>query len=643
MKKIFYLMACLSIVSMFSACKNDDKKGDDGELSFKFPVKEYESPKAGGTKVIGFSTTEPFTVTVKYDVPLEADQADWVTVSPASGEAGHHFLTLNFTEHTSFDDRTATVTVTSGKNVATMTVAQLASSALTLNKALYEIGAKGGEVELSIKTNRDFVVTVDEASKEWIHLDEAKGAVLQDTTAKVSVDPNTGLDSRFGYVWVTELNEDPQAEVITRRAAIKQRGDFGYFITRAATPSMKMPTLVREADGSYKAFYAYTTPGRAANGSSHPSEYWPWKDNGQSPYDVSGAPIGVRFTTPAAFNQIRISVCTWSNDTGGGNANFSLYVWDTDYLTTIANNPIYSKDYTGYPDNAWFQFMPVGGPTWAAGDYLAVLKSDHTHSGLWYTTSANDASVQGYQDGVTTSKVIKLIADCIETADDSKVVATYMSSADGETWSEQKYIFPINDAFLWHVYNATDMRVTKIGDYYYALVGEAGNLMVTRGKEFIPKDKDVANYYWDTWRNGSWGSWNFSSAWDGVSPVSLVELNGTMFLYAMKENKLMVRTASSVDNWPAELGAETEAFVFAEATNTNVTYSAAKAKFVATYIKDNQMYELYSTDGKTFTEGGMVISKMFDGAAAARYVVGGGDDYLSYACNSGWYLKIMKE
>ena len=97
MRKLFYLIACLSLTGLLGACNDDKENGDDGELSFKFPLTEYESAKIGGKKVIGFSTVGDWTAEVKYKVAPATVDDEWLEISPKSGNAGHWFLTLNLT------------------------------------------------------------------------------------------------------------------------------------------------------------------------------------------------------------------------------------------------------------------------------------------------------------------------------------------------------------------------------------------------------------------------------------------------------------------------------------------------------------------------------------------------------------------
>ena len=136
MRKLFYLIACLSLTGLLGACNDDKENGDDGELSFKFPLTEYESAKIGGKKVIGFSTVGDWTAEVKYKVAPATVDDEWLEISPKSGNAGHWFLTLNLDENTDYDDREAEVVITSGGETKTLKVTQFSTSAMFFRKPL---------------------------------------------------------------------------------------------------------------------------------------------------------------------------------------------------------------------------------------------------------------------------------------------------------------------------------------------------------------------------------------------------------------------------------------------------------------------------------------------------------------------------
>lgn len=153
MRKLFYLIACLSLTGLLGACNDDKENGDDGELSFKFPLTEYESAKIGGKKVIGFSTVGDWTAEVKYKVAPATVDDEWLEISPKSGNAGHWFLTLNLNENPDYDDREAEVVITSGGETKTLKVTQLSTSAMFLPQTTYNVGESGGPVALTVQTN----------------------------------------------------------------------------------------------------------------------------------------------------------------------------------------------------------------------------------------------------------------------------------------------------------------------------------------------------------------------------------------------------------------------------------------------------------------------------------------------------------
>lgn len=197
MRKLFYLIACLSLTGLLGACNDDKENGDDGELSFKFPLTEYESAKIGGKKVIGFSTVGDWTAEVKYKVAPATVDDEWLEISPKSGNAGHWFLTLNLDENTDYDDREAEVVITSGGETKTLKVTQFSTSAMFLPQTTYNVGESGGPVALTVQTNRPFSVEADDACKDWIIVPDSK-AVMKDSVFNVTVLSNPALGCPYG-------------------------------------------------------------------------------------------------------------------------------------------------------------------------------------------------------------------------------------------------------------------------------------------------------------------------------------------------------------------------------------------------------------------------------------------------------------
>ena len=85
----------------------------------------------------------------------------WVSVSPASGEAGTFKIRVSVEANASDEPRTATVTLTCGKGSATITVVQVEKGALVVTADSIPVPAEGGSIDIRINTNRDVTAESD--------------------------------------------------------------------------------------------------------------------------------------------------------------------------------------------------------------------------------------------------------------------------------------------------------------------------------------------------------------------------------------------------------------------------------------------------------------------------------------------------
>lgn len=76
-----------------------------------------------------FTITAPGTWTAAVQPASDGTAAAWLTIDPASGEAGEHTVTLTAEANTAEEERTATVIVTSGSSSATVSVSQAGATA----------------------------------------------------------------------------------------------------------------------------------------------------------------------------------------------------------------------------------------------------------------------------------------------------------------------------------------------------------------------------------------------------------------------------------------------------------------------------------------------------------------------------------
>ena len=211
MKKIYKLMGMLALAAITAACAEklpepenpipDPVVGEIKNLSDEILVFSYE----GGSQDVTFEATLEWTV---------SSNEDFVTIAPLSGKAGNASITVTVPEFDSYDDRTATLTLTCGKDVKNINLTQKQKGALVLAPATIPVAAEGGNVEVVATANSNVTAAIADDAKAWIS--ELKGLVDYGFTFVVAA--NESEQPRAGQIVFT--NETGQTETIT----IQQEG-----------------------------------------------------------------------------------------------------------------------------------------------------------------------------------------------------------------------------------------------------------------------------------------------------------------------------------------------------------------------------------------------------------------------------------
>lgn len=94
-----------------------------------------------------------------------------------------------------------------------------------------------------------------------------------------------------------------------------------------------------------------------------------------------GDDVGMRFIANASFNMINVACPSWSDDIG--NLTFSLYKWDSNFENTITENPIATKTFVNYKDNATLELDFSAQPS---GEYVLLLSNAVQSVGVWEDT-----------------------------------------------------------------------------------------------------------------------------------------------------------------------------------------------------------------------------------------------------------------
>ncbi len=205
MKRNLFVLPVLGLLLMLcQGCSEDKEENPPAPESPSITVESEEDipvfDTAGGTLALTFTTTSDWTASV------DGAASGWLSVSPASGEAGTHTLSLVTTANDSYDERNASVTITSGSVKKTITVTQKQKDALILTSNKVELEAEGGDFSIDLQANVEVTYEIESGAQTWL----------------TPVARSRGLTSSF-LAFHAEANEEAEA----RQAVIKLAGGNG--------------------------------------------------------------------------------------------------------------------------------------------------------------------------------------------------------------------------------------------------------------------------------------------------------------------------------------------------------------------------------------------------------------------------------
>ena len=132
-----------------------------------FPPTEVTIP-AAGTEELAEPITVNFTANAAWTATLTGEGvAEWLSISPKSGNAGDASIKLDALVNTGNENRTAVIEIAvDGLEPALVTVTQLQKNAIDVNaEDTYTVSFKGGSVEIEVGHNVDYTY---EVSGEWL-------------------------------------------------------------------------------------------------------------------------------------------------------------------------------------------------------------------------------------------------------------------------------------------------------------------------------------------------------------------------------------------------------------------------------------------------------------------------------------------
>ena len=236
-KSFISMMAAAAIV--FAGCDDKLIEPEDPNQEQEEPTPDPE-PVAGeitldGEASLTFSC-EGGSQNVSFEATLEwtaAADEDFVTVGPAAGEAGEARVTIAVDENTTYDARTATVTLTCGEDVKTIQVTQKQVGALFVTEKNYPVAAEGGVVTVVAQASFAVEVEIEEAAQAWI-VRSVTPSALEDYTFQFEVAANESEDPRTAQIVFT--NETGSETVTIAQAGAEPKPFVSGFAVEGAAP-----------------------------------------------------------------------------------------------------------------------------------------------------------------------------------------------------------------------------------------------------------------------------------------------------------------------------------------------------------------------------------------------------------------------
>ena len=186
--------------------QTDPKVRTDPELKLT-STETIDFQAKGANAVVSFTANRDWKVSCS---------DSWITVSPSSGPASKDpiSVTVRCSENTTYDDRSATISIEMEGLSQKVSVRQSASFGMQVPTKAFELTSDAQTIEVEVQANVTYSVSV---SVDWIEQAETKGLVSDKLIFVVK--ENTTPDSREGEIIVKPAQGDLPDQVISVRQA----------------------------------------------------------------------------------------------------------------------------------------------------------------------------------------------------------------------------------------------------------------------------------------------------------------------------------------------------------------------------------------------------------------------------------------
>lgn len=210
MKRALTFVLALVFAISFTACEKAPFVTMTGPRSYTFT-------REGGTQSFAFSCNRDWIV---------SSTESWIRVSPTSGKASDGDITVTITcsPNTTYDPRTATITVKVEELSETLTVTQETGIGLIVSPTTFDLTNAAQDIEIELQKNVQYSVAIDESGVDWIKQGGTKALSTDKVTFHIS--ENKDYDGREGKITFKQTDGPLSETVIVRQSQMN-----GLFIT----------------------------------------------------------------------------------------------------------------------------------------------------------------------------------------------------------------------------------------------------------------------------------------------------------------------------------------------------------------------------------------------------------------------------
>lgn len=240
MKRLVSLLFVLiSLSIMVASCQKAPFVTLNAPRSFTFT-------RDGGTQIISFTCNRDWSV---------SSSESWIQVSPSSGtaSAGEVYVMITCVANTTYDPRSATVTVKVEDLSETISISQDTGIGLIVSTEAIDLTNAAQTIEIEVQKNVQYRISIDDAGKDWITHVSTKG--LTSEKAVFSIAANETYDDRVGRITFKQTDGSLSATVV-----VKQSQTNGLFIT---TPEYNLSNEAHTLSVEVKANVDYEVTSQA--------------------------------------------------------------------------------------------------------------------------------------------------------------------------------------------------------------------------------------------------------------------------------------------------------------------------------------------------------------------------------------------